>query len=188
MDFLIKSFVITSVVFLIDRWGFKRIKPLFYYLVIFALIFCVEIIFHSKVQASEFKENHFIPSAYLEKQALEDLRYQILTDYERQYYQEKAKKFLKDGEWCLKEAEKKCLYLPSRRDREYTKGAIVTALTALITADVKSTVVVGLITMLGDYFQDVYCEWEDIHTKLNWSAYYFEMAEFYNDLLKNPKS
>lgn len=187
MDALIKSSAITSILFLIDRWGFKKFNSFFYYILIFSILFGVNFFYPAKAHAYEFTfERSFTPSAYIERNALEHLHYDILSPKERIYYEAKAKQFYDDANWCLKEAEKKCIYLPTRKNREYTRGVIVTALTALATKDAKSTMIVGVLNVLGDYFQDVYDEWEDIRTKLNWAKYYLEMYEFYTEILNNP--
>lgn len=106
-----------------------------------------------------------------------------LKPYERQYYEEKIKFHRENATRTYNEANERCRFLPKIDDRKKAEYCFTTAISMIAPATPMSKVVVGLISLLGQYGIDCLKEWEYIDNKLYWSHYHYDMMEFYEDLL-----
>jgi len=170
---LIHGSVITSGLFLADKRIFQKDRTPMQYVCFFLFVFLVNFAFGLNAD--------FVPDSRFE---IENFRYeQALTPEQRSYYQAKREKFLRDANYCVEQAKQQTVYIPNFVDRDYTKKAIVYLASALISTEKKAILVIATLDTLLEYFDGVIDAWESVNTKLNWAQYYFEMAEFYKDLL-----
>lgn len=184
---------------MIETLFFKKTNPFWRYVFLFILIILANLIF--PVNAKEYDDNsnditmdsletspgfeeELMPQLRLRMSLLKEFQEKGLTYEQKKEYLELAEKFNKDGTLCLKQAEQMSWYLPSRKERDYAKSVLRAAIAALAGSDIRSKIVAGCASLLYDYIEDATDEWKEIKRKLYWSEYYFEMAEFYQDLAK----
>lgn len=174
----IHASVVTSILYLIEKWIFKKKEEKYMkYIYIFVMVFLVNLYTHV------FANENFIPNAKIE---ISRFHYETaLTPKERDHYFNLAVKYTQDGHYSTRKAKEACTYIPKWKDKNYTTKEVTYLISALVSPSKKAILVVACVDTLMEYFNGILDDWESVHTHLLWAEYYFEMAEFYQDLIFN---
>ncbi len=160
---LIAASGITAIFFLVDAWC-KQKKNFIYYLLIFLLILIANLIFPHQVHAARPKPKY-------------------LTHVQKIDFRQKRDESKANAERTYRDAKDRCWWLPNVDDRNMARHCFEVALASLNPGTPQSKLVCMLLVALGEYSWYCWDEWEYIENKLKWSAYHWDMYEFYCDVL-----
>lgn len=191
MHQLIQSFIVSSIIFLIDAYS-KQKKSFTYYLTIFFLVAGMGFLFASETE-NDFRNQQMEkliepPNAKKEIQSIlirmSLCRKHSYTKKDKKYYQEKEKFHQKEGKKCFFNAKNKIWYLPDLDDREKARYCFTSAITSALPADPRAKVIGVILQLVLQYGLDCMDEYNYIQNQLQWSQYHFEMNDFYSSVLK----
>lgn len=126
--------------------------------------------------------NEFIPNAHHEISCFN--WHLALNQPQVNYYKDKIKFHRKEAEKYTALAQERCWWLPKIQDRDKAKLCWTTA---FITVQATSPTwkLIGMVTnLMMQAGLDVIDEWNSINTMLRNADFNFEMASFYEDVIK----
>lgn len=106
-----------------------------------------------------------------------------LNSQDRKFYEDKLIFHRENAIRTYNEANERCRFLPKVDDRKKAEYCFNSAIAMIAPATPMSKVVIGLISLLGQYGIDCLKEWHYIDNKLFWCHYHYDMMEFYEELL-----
>ncbi len=177
----------------------QKHHPIFYVRV-FAILLGLELLLTSSyvkseeleaINGSQFETGEIkhidpwlTPDISEELMFLNEFPVEMLTTSQRSQYEKKEKEHRIEGKKHFNAANEICVLIPNITDREKAKELFIAAVSASTQGRSWSAIVTGLSALLIQYCINVYDQWNQMKTHLNWSKYHFEMMEFYQDLLK----
>lgn len=155
-------------------------------IVFIGFIFLMAGLFYAK-KAYAFEEELMF---YTYEKAFQDMeihQFQALSYDDCQTYEEKYKFHKENAERCFSDAKNKCWYIPNIADRDKARYCLTNLGAWASATDLRSKIITVIVTTLVQYGLDCCDEWNYIKDKLHWSKYHYEMMEFYEGVINQPK-
>jgi hypothetical protein len=180
-----------------ERGTFKEAWRKYGVLYLFIIFTLISLLYRGKVHANyeHYQAVRHTEGNRFELSVLNGFENQLEIDRLRTFYTmnaeydeckthiQKRDFYKKNAERCFNDAKNMCWYFPSKtRDKCLYAFSIATSMGS--PGELRSKLIVCLISTLIEYGADCFNEWEEMNTKLYWAQYHYEMYELYCEIVK----
>jgi hypothetical protein len=185
---LLYASVLTLGIFLVHK--FTREKPVnpMLWVALFLTFLGIHLALRSKVEASQVQSYYIVRHPCREEIEFLELfkigRECVLTYDQRQKYEQRRDYNRRQAKICFDRAKEICWYLPDIDDQRKAQYCLTAAGAAAYPGAPQSKMIGVIITTMVNYGLDCMAEWNQLQTTLLDAKSYYEMAEWYDEVLR----